>query len=98
MFRHIVLYKVRQDLGEPACERLEALIRSLPARAPGVVALDAGPNVGPDGFTKGFDWGFCMSFADRAARDTYMRDPYHQDVAAEIEGLIDDLVVLGIES
>jgi stress responsive alpha/beta barrel protein len=97
MFRHVVLYRVRPDLGAEARERLEALITSLSAGVPGILELQAGANVGPVDYGKGYDWGFCMGFADRRARDDYMRHPLHVRTAGAIEELVEDLVVLGLE-
>jgi hypothetical protein len=97
MFRHVVLYRLRPDLGPAARERVEELIGSLAQRVPGVLELQSGDNAGPDGFTNGYDWGFCMAFADRAARDAYMAHDHHRRVAAQVEELIEGLVVLGLD-
>jgi Stress responsive A/B Barrel Domain len=97
MLRHIVLYRLSPELGAQAVERIDALIRSLPSKVPGVLELQVGPNVGPPDFTGGYDWGFCMRFADRDGRDDFMKHAFHLRVADQVEELIDDLVVLDLE-
>jgi quinol monooxygenase YgiN len=96
MFAHIVLYRVRPDPSDRGRRRLGQLIQSLRA-LPGVLDVQTGSNVGPEQYTQGYDWGFCMHFADRAARDAYLEHPEHLQVAREVEQLIDDLVVLGLD-
>jgi hypothetical protein len=97
MFRHIVLYRLRPELGAQGRARIGEMIGSLEKMIPSVVELQSGDNAAPDGFTKGYDWGFCMTFTDRAARDAYIVHHEHQRVAAQVEELIEDLVVLGLD-
>jgi hypothetical protein len=97
MFRHIVLYRLRPELGTQAQQRIDELIRSLATAVPGVLEVQTGPNLGPADFAKGYDWGLCMRFADRESRDAYMQHPSHLRVAEQVEQLIDDLVVLGLQ-
>jgi Stress responsive A/B Barrel Domain len=96
VFAHIVLYRLSPAAGSTGRKRLEDLIGSL-ARLPGVLELEAGSNAAPREFTHGYDWGFCMRFADRDARDAYLEHPAHVRVAHEVARLVDDLAVLGID-
>jgi hypothetical protein len=98
MFRHIVLYRLRPELGMQAKQRIDELIRSLATAVPEVLEVQTGPNLGPADFTKGYDWGLCMRFADRESRDAYMQHAFHLRVAELVEQLIDDLVVLGLQA
>jgi hypothetical protein len=43
MFRHIVLYRLRPELGTQAQQRIDELIRSLATAVPGVLEVQTGP-------------------------------------------------------
>ena len=60
---------------------LARLIDTHLARIAGVVAIDHGPSVSPEGLEGGFDWGMVVTFADTAARDAYLPHPEHAPVA-----------------
>jgi hypothetical protein len=95
MFHHVVLYRVRPE--PDARMRLETVVRSLAASTPGIVAFHAGPNAERGRGARGYDWGFCMVFVDRQARDDYLTSPSHDVAAVEILAAVEDLVVLGLD-
>jgi hypothetical protein len=84
MIRHVVLVKFRADV--PAGER-EAIydgLRALVGKIDGLINASFGPNVSPEGLSKGFNDGFMMDLRDAAARDRYLADPAHRAAGARL--------------
>jgi len=72
--QHIVLFRFRTDLAEGTIPALFADLRGLADRIPGI---------------NGFSHGFCMTFADEAARNAYLPHPEHQAIVARLLPLLE---------
>ena len=81
---HVVLVRWRADADGGAREAVRAGVRGLPASIRGVLGLEEGPSVSPEGLEQGNDYGFVVTFVDAAARDAYLPHPAHVEVAAAI--------------
>ena len=55
----------------------------------GLVDASFGPNVSPEGKSRGFDDGFNMDFKGVAARDTYLDYPEHKKTGAQVVSLLE---------
>ena len=84
MIRHIVLVKFRADVTPDAREAIFASLEALRGHLPGIVDMQFGANVSPEGKSLGFDDGFIIDFADAAARDAYLVDPAHKAAGAQL--------------
>lgn len=98
MIRHIVLVRFRNDV---AVEEVAAIFRDLDAlrdSLPGMTAFSAGPNVSPEGLSRGYGHVFCCEFASVEARDAYLEHPAHQAAGARLvaasQGGVDGLMVV----
>lgn len=98
--RHCVFAKFRPDI--PAAER-EAIRADLSALEPlieGMGPVLFGPNVSPEPFARGYDFGFTIDFADAAARDAYLVHDAHRRAGARLvaalQGGTDGLMVFDI--
>jgi hypothetical protein len=48
-----------------------------------------GPNISPEGKSRGFDDGFTMDFKNMTARDTYLDHPEHKKAGAQLVSLLE---------
>lgn len=55
----------------------------------GLVDASFGPNVSPEGKSRGFDDGFNMDFKGVAARDPYLDYPEHKKAGAQLVSLLE---------
>jgi hypothetical protein len=84
MIRHVVLVKFRADVTAAERESIYDGLRSLVGRIDGLLNATFGPNVSPEGLSKGFNDGFMMDLRDAAARDRYLADPEHRAAGARL--------------
>jgi hypothetical protein len=81
---HVVLVAWRADAGDAAREAVRTGVRGLASAVPGIIDLEEGPSVSPEGLEQGNDYGFVVTFDDAAARDAYLPHPEHRVVADAI--------------
>jgi hypothetical protein len=81
---HVVLVRWGRDAADGAREGVRAGVRGLLAAIPGILAIEEGPSVSPEGLEQGNDYGFVVTFEDAAARDAYLPHPAHLEVADAI--------------
>ncbi|WP_417308099.1 Dabb family protein [Devosia sp.] len=84
MIRHIVLVKFRADVTADARAAIFGDLAALRDHLPGIVAMQFGANVSPEGKSLGFEHGFVIDFGDAAARDAYLVDPAHKAAGAQM--------------
>lgn len=101
MIRHCVFVKFRAAVGRADRDALYAELAQLQSKVPGMVRLDAGRNVSPEGLGQGFDEGFLIDFDNAAGRDAYLVHPDHRAIGARIvaaaEGGLKGLFVFDVE-
>ncbi len=93
---HVVLVRWRGDADAGARESVRAGVRGLRTAVPGVLAIEEGPSVSPEGLEQGNDYGFVVTFRDAAARDAYLPHPVHLEVAEAIGRTADRVTVFDI--
>ena len=102
MIRHVVLFKLRPELGPADVEKIMAGLNALKAVVPGMLNVSFGKDVSPEGLQRGHTHGFTVDFADTAARDAYLPHPDHQKLGAQIvaatQGGVDGITVLDWEA
>jgi quinol monooxygenase YgiN len=77
MFRHIVLVRFRDGLGDEERDRYRQAIEGLVAATPSVLGFSCGMNVGTG--PNHHDFGAVTDFPDEAAFRAYLASPAHQD-------------------
>ena len=101
MIRHCVFVKFRADVGTEQKADIYAGLNALVGQIDGLLSADFGPNISPEGQSKGFEDGFIMDLADDAARDRYLVDPVHMAAGARLvaalEGGVDGLLVFDMK-
>ncbi|MBS13277.1 MAG: stress protein [Gemmatimonadetes bacterium] len=94
MVKHVVLLKLRDGVTSDQTDAVLKGLEGLMGKLEGIVEVTAGRNNSPEGKSKGYEWGFVMTFTDEAARDTYLLHPDHVAVSAEtIRPIVEDVLV-----
>ncbi len=78
VYRHVVLFKFYDQVGNETVESIESAFRALCAELPFVKDFEWGRNSSPENLNEGFTHCFIVTFADEAGRDTYLPHPAHQ--------------------
>ena len=89
MIYHLVLLKVRPDVPKKKVEQVFAAIGALRDVIPGITGYEWGPYSSPEGLNRGYSHGFCMTFRDAAARDTYLPHPEHEKVKQQVVAILE---------
>jgi hypothetical protein len=84
MIRHIVLIRFRDDVSEEHRQEIYGDLRALVGKIDGLLNAAFGPNVSPEGLSKGFRDGFVMDLRDAESRDRYLAHPLHQAAGAKL--------------
>ena len=96
MVEHLVLFKVREGVGDEAVQAMQDALRSLQSAIPGILEITVGANFSER--SQGFTHGLLVRFADRAALDTYIPHPAHEDARNNyILPIVDDVLVVDYE-
>jgi hypothetical protein len=101
MIRHCVFLRFRPEVTSDQKSEIYAALEALVGRIEGLLAFTAGPNVSPEGKSRGYDDGFIMDLADRFALQRYLDDPDHKAAGARLvaalEGGRDGLIVFDLD-
>ena len=101
MIRHCVFARFRPEITAEEKAGIYAGLRALVGRIDGLLAADFGPNISLEGKSQGFEDGFIMDLADRAALERYLVDPEHKAAGARLgaalEGGGQGIVVFDLE-
>ena len=101
MLLHIVLVNFRNDISDEHKEDIYAELRSLVGTIDGLLSAKCGPNVSPEGLSKGYRDGFVMELRDAESRDRYLADPVHQAAGAKLvaaaEGGLEGILPFDLE-
>ena len=92
--RHLVLLRFKPTAGVPAIAAIAQSFVALRGQIAGVRDIEWGTDISPEGLAKGFTHAFLLSFDDAAARDAYLPHPAHQAFVAQLQPLIDDVLVV----
>ncbi len=101
MIRHMVLVRFRDDVAAGEIAAIFGDLDHLRNALPGMTAYSGGPNVNPEGLSRGYSHAFCCEFDSVEARDAYLAHPAHQAagrrlVSATAAG-VDGLIVIDYE-
>ena len=94
-YRHIVIFKFKDDAPAAKVQAIVDAFRALPAQLPSVKGFEWGTNVSPEGLDQGFTHIFTLTFASKEAMEKqYLHEPAHQAFVALLGGVLDKVLVL----
>ena len=91
--QHLVFFKYNDDVTAEMIAEVSTRFAALPDKIPGLIGFAAGENLNP-GRALDFDYGFIVTFADAAARETYLPHPDHKAFVDFITPLLADVLVV----
>lgn len=94
VLRHVVMFKFKDDARPEQIREVESEFRALKSRIPGVLSLEWGTNVSPEGLNQGFTHCFFVSFPDAKARDAYLPHEAHQNFVKILRPVLDKVLVV----
>lgn len=94
MLRHLVLLKFKSDTSPATIAEITAAFHALRTAIDTVRGLESGTDVSPEGLAKGYTHAFLLTFDDAAGRDHYLPHPAHQAFVAQLQPLLEDVLVL----
>ncbi len=93
MYKHIVLWKIRDDIEADAkpeqISKARAMLNELPAQIDGIERYEVGVNTA-DYAASFFDFSLYSVFRSREAFEKYCQHPEHDKVVAYITGIVDE--------
>jgi hypothetical protein len=76
--RHVVVFRYKPDASPQKIQQVTDAFVALKDKIPGILAVEHGVNNSPEKLNQGFTHVFQMTFANAAARDTYLPHPNHK--------------------
>jgi hypothetical protein len=95
--KHIALIKFKEGTSDDQIKNAFDQLLDITETISGIEDYVSGPYASPEGLNQGYTHGFIMTFANAAARDSYLPHPEHERVKALIMPLIDSLVAFDFE-
>jgi hypothetical protein len=89
MIRHVVLVRPAAQASSASVQAALDGVAALQGVVPGIVSVQLGANVSPEGLGQGYTHGFVVDFTDAAARDAYLPHPAHQKAGAALVAIAD---------
>ncbi|MDM5090820.1 Dabb family protein [Aeromonas bestiarum] len=94
MIRHILLITFKGEASPDDIAAVRAAFLAIPHQVSGVLAVEWGQNDSPEGRAEGFTHSVLMTFADEAARQSYLPHPDHDALKALFRPVLDRIIVL----
>jgi hypothetical protein len=87
---HVVAFKYKKAITEAKQKELADALVALKKSIPQIVSVDHGRNVSKEGFDRGFQELFIVTFANEKDRDIYLEHPKHKEFAKLLDGILAD--------
>lgn len=87
---HVVAFKFKKAVTEAKQKEIADALVALKKSIPQIISIEHGPNVSKEGFDKGFQHAFIVTFANEKDRDIYLEHPKHKEFAKMLDGLLAD--------
>lgn len=87
---HVVAFKYKKAVTEAKQKEIAAALVALKGTIPQIVSVEHGKNVSKEGFDKGYNELFVVTFASEKDRDIYLEHPKHKEFAKLLDGILAD--------
>ena len=92
-FRHVVMFKFKDDATKEQVKALEDGFAALPGKIDTIVDYEWGTNVGDRNKNQGFTHCFIVTFKDKAGLDVYIPHPAHKKFVELLMPSLDKVLV-----
>jgi hypothetical protein len=93
-YRHIVLFKFKDDAPAAEVQKVEKAFAALKGKIDLIQDYEWGTNVSPEGKADGFTHCFFVTFKNKADLEKYLPHPEHKKFVTSLKGLIDKVLVV----
>ncbi len=93
-YRHIVLFKFKNDAPAAEIEKVEKAFAALKGKIDLIQDFEWGTNVSPEGKADGFTHCFFVTFKSKADLEKYLPHPEHKKFGAALKGVIEKVLVV----
>src|SRR5687767_8668867 len=87
---HVVAFKYKKAVTDAKQKEIADALVALKKQIPQIISVDHGRNISKEGFDKGFQELFIVTFANEKDRDIYLEHPKHKEFAKLLDGIIAD--------
>lgn len=94
MIRHVLFLSFKPEVSESDLLAAFQSFESMPSKIHGVVSVEWGQNNSPENINRGFTHCVFMTFADEQGRDNYLPHPEHEQLKAQLDPLLENIIVL----
>jgi hypothetical protein len=91
---HVVSLKFKADATPEQIKAVETAFAELKTKIPGVLSLNGGKDISPEGRAKGFTHCYVLTFASEKDRDTYAAHPAHKAFGQLLGPVMADVMVI----
>jgi len=87
---HIVAFKYKKAITDAKQKEIADALVALKGKIPQIVSIQHGRNISKEGFDKGFQEAFIVTFANEKDRDVYLEHEEHKKFAKRLDGILAD--------
>ena len=87
---HVVSFKYKKAVTEAKQKEIADALVALKKSIPQIISVDHGRNISKEGFDKGYNELFIVTFANEKDRDIYLKHPEHEKFAKMLDTLLAD--------
>lgn len=87
---HVVAFKYKKAVTEAKQKEIADALVALKKSIPQIVSVDHGRNVSKEGFDRGYQELFIVTFANEKDRDIYLEHPKHKEFAKLLDDILAD--------
>ncbi len=94
LLRHVVLFKFKDGTTPAQIKEVEDAFRALPGKIDAIADFEWGTDVSVENKAQGYTHCFFVTFADEAARATYLPHPDHKAFGKVLRPHLDKVLVI----
>ena len=96
-YRHVVLFKFKDDAPAEKVAAIEKAFAALPSKVDTIQGYEWGTNVSPENLAQGFTHCFLVTFKDKAGLETYLPHPAHKEFGKLLGPVLDKVLVIDFQ-
>lgn len=87
---HVVAFKYKKAVSGAKEKEIADAFVALKTKIPQIVSIEHGKNMSKEGFDKGYNEMFVVTFVNEKDRDIYLDHPKHKEFAKLLDGILAD--------